>query len=128
MHARGIGTHKRQVHYMVNDSLTIVRDDKLDNVTLVTNKNKLPNTLLYTELDLKIILGKICRKVLNEDDKYLLSVFDTNRVALELIQEFEKRFDCKFSDARKAFPKVRPVETNTDNWKYVTYANLSYSR
>jgi hypothetical protein len=124
MRARGMGPHKRQVHFIMKDSVTIVRDDKLDDVTIVTNVYKPPDTLLYTELDLKIILGKICRLAFNEDGNNLLSKMATNRIAFELIQEFEKRFDCKFSDARKAFPNVKPAETDMENYTYISFADL----
>ena len=38
MHARGIGTHKRQVHPLMKDVLTKVSDNNSRNVTKVTGK------------------------------------------------------------------------------------------
>ena len=135
MHARGIGTHKRQVHFMKENFVTKVSDNNNGGVTKVTSEIGIdlseyehPNSKLYTELDLKILLGKICRLVFSENSHNLLSVLDTNRIASKLITDFEKRFDCKFSDVKMAFPNVRAGVTNTENWKFISFADLSYSK
>lgn len=134
MHARGIGTHKRQVHIGMKDSVTKVSDNNFIEVTKVTSDIGIKlfesvhlKSNLCTELDMKILLGKICKLVFSEENYNLLSVLNTNRLASELILDFEKRFECKFSDIKMAFPNLRPAETDSENSKYISFADLSYS-
>ncbi len=134
MHARGIGTHKRQVHTGMKDIITKVSDKNFGEVTKVTadiDIKSFENVHLKsnscTELDLKILLGKICRLVLSEESYNLMSMLNTNRLADELILDFERRFECKLSDIKMAFPNLKPAATDSENFKYVSFADLSYS-
>lgn len=86
-------------------------------------------THLYTETDLWILMGRICQVVFGEDSSSLLSKFDTNKIAEELIKDFERRFECKFSDVKKANPGISPGKTDAENWSIASrYASLKYSR
>ena len=134
MYARGIGTHKRQVHFGIENFVTKVRDNNCGDSTKVTidicndfSESGYLKSNLCTELDIKILMGKICRLVFSESSHNLLSVMDTNRLSFELILDFERRFECKFSDIKKAFPNLRPAVTDSENRKYISYADLSYS-
>ncbi len=134
MHARGIGTHKRQIHIGMEDFVTKVRDNNFDEITKVTCdigtksfESVHLKSNLCTELDMKILLGKICRLVFSEESHNLISVLNTNRLAYELILDFERRFECKFSDIKMAFPNLRPAGTDSENSKYISFADLSYS-
>lgn len=134
MRARGIGTHKRQVHFGMKNTVTQVSDNNFVEVTKVTsdigiklNESVHLKSNLCTELDLKILLGKICRLVFSEENYNCLSVMNTNRLSSELISDFERRFKCKFPDIKMAFPNLRPAGTDSENLKYISFADLRYS-
>jgi hypothetical protein len=76
-----------------------------------------------------ILIGKLNLLVFNTDTSNLLGRWGTEETAHELIQDFERRFDCKFSDVKKTNPKVHPAKTDAENRQIaLKYAYLNYSR
>lgn len=90
------------------------------------------STHLYTELDLWILIGRICQTVLNEDKSNPISILGyggSMDVRDVLIRDFERRFECKFDEIVKANPDVRPGANDHENYRIATkYASLKYSR
>lgn len=84
---------------------------------------------LYKEIDLWILMAKLNKLVFVENSTGLFSVMNTNHVAEQLILDFERRFQCKFSDAKIANSHIRPGRNNAENYDIVNkYGNLQYSR
>jgi len=84
---------------------------------------------LYTDQDLWILIARINQLVFAEGSGSLLSQLDTNMRAEALIRDFEKRFDCKFDDVKRANPRIRPGGTDAENETLIIkYASLAYSR
>jgi len=84
---------------------------------------------LYSDQDLWILIARINQLVFNENSGTLLGQMDTNMKAEALIRDFEKRFDCRFDDVKRANPKVRPGSTDAENESLIIkYAELHYSR
>jgi hypothetical protein len=84
---------------------------------------------LYTDQDLWILLGKMYEVVYREQSGNLLSVLNTNKVVDALIADFERRFECKFSDMRKANPHIMPYSSDRENYTLISrYSKLKYSR
>ena len=83
---------------------------------------------LYTEQDLWILIARLAELAFNEYPGNLLSVFHTDDVADGMIRDFERRFDCKFADVKKANPNIRPGGSNVENENLIIqYASLEYS-
>ena len=84
---------------------------------------------LYTVNDLQILMGRICQIVLNTDMSNLIGKWDTDNIVQQLISDFERRFECAFSDVKKANPDVRPGKNDAENRVIASrYASLKYSR
>ncbi|GAH87344.1 unnamed protein product, partial [marine sediment metagenome] len=79
---------------------------------------------LYTEKDLWILTARIIRLVF----EYPWDIMQDIR-AESLFRDFEKRFNCKFEDAKRSYPGVRQGKTDDENeLLMIKYASLSYSR
>lgn len=84
---------------------------------------------LYTDQDLWILIAKINKIVFAENSDNMLSVMDTDRRSKDLIHDFERRFDCRFSDVKRANSAIRPGKTNEENYLIIErYSRLEYSR
>ena len=126
MYARGLGAHKRQIHPEITDTVTIVRKSNNEEISLnKVIKTQLPN-VNCTEMDLKILLGKICKILVNEDPGNFISVLYTPGIVREVIHEFEEKFNCRLDDAKKAYPQVKK-DNELEYIEYVSYADLDYS-
>jgi hypothetical protein len=85
---------------------------------------------LYTYEDLCLLTAKLIRQILNPG--YEVDLF--NKFAeMDLIEDFESRFKCRFNDVRKAnnHSKISVEMGNTFesyNAFYMKYAGLKYSR
>lgn len=123
MYTRGIGTHKRQVHFMKVNIVTKVTSEFGKDLS----ECKRPGPKLYTEQDLRILLEKLCRLAFNEDISCLFSCLDTDRRADEMIADFERRFKCKFSDAKKTYPHIKQGSNNMENSKFIAFAEDIHS-
>jgi hypothetical protein len=63
------------------------------------------------------------------DGSNLLAQLNSKRITDSLIQDFEKRFFCKFDEVVEANPDVHPGQTDLENQTIVNrYAHLKYSR
>jgi hypothetical protein len=83
----------------------------------------------YTDTDLWILLARISQIVFNTDTSNLVGLWDSERITREMIQDFERRFECKFDDVKRANPNIKPGKTDSENWELVSkYAALNYSR
>ncbi len=84
---------------------------------------------LYTDRDLWILLAKMYEVVYHEQSGNLLSVLNTNKVVDALIADFERRFECKFDDMKKANPHIKPYDSDNENYTLISrYSKLKYSR
>ncbi len=82
----------------------------------------------YTKLDVWILMARINQTILN-DKSDLLAQLNSKRITDSLIQDFEKRFSCKFDEVVKANPEIQPGQTDLANRSIVDrYAHLMYSR
>lgn len=82
----------------------------------------------YTKTDVWILMARINKTVLN-DGSDLLAQLNSKRITDSLIQDFEKRFSCKFDEVVEANPEIQPGQTNAENQAIVDrYAHLKYSR
>jgi len=91
---------------------------------------------LYTELDLWILVSKLANigftgrvSFASASGPPLLSVLSTNQTSMELISDFERRFQCKFDDVRRSSPYVHAKEDGSEDEVLINrYAELQYSR
>jgi hypothetical protein len=88
---------------------------------------------LYTKQDLHILMAKLARTNWGQPASpgvaNLLSFFNAQRVTDSLIADFERRFQCKFEEVKRANPDDIPGGDN-NNWSDIIgrYSNLPYSR
>lgn len=159
MPARGIGTHRRQVHGLVVK--TVVRTKVNDLSTKVINSSDhlttkvadLSNNTIQSELE--SVTGKDLSECKRPDGKHFYTDQDLriltakliiqtyhpgSEVALfnqfgfmDLIADFERRFECRFDDVRKANSHGKiSIEMGTTMPEHHVFAekygSLKYSR
>jgi hypothetical protein len=92
---------------------------------------------LYTETDLWILVAKLVQvgftgKIQNfasASGPPLLSVLNTNQLSMNLISDFERRFQCKFDDVRRSSPYVHAADDGSEDEILIDrYASMEYSR
>ena len=82
----------------------------------------------YTKLDIWILMARINQTILN-DRSDLLAQLNSKRITDSLIQDFEKRFSCKFDEVVNAHPEIHAGQSDLENQAIVDrYAHLKYSR
>jgi len=149
--ARGIGTHIRQMHGLViktvvNDlSTTKVNDLSTTVTTKVINEStkviaqdladisgkdlsecKRPDGKhFYTDLDIRILLAKIIVETYQPRSE--VALFNQFNV-MDLIEDFEHRFKCSFSEIKQANQHIRTGKTLQEHRAFAEkYAHLQYS-
>jgi hypothetical protein len=153
--ARGLGTHIREAHKtvvktivktVVNNKSNAVIDfsnSKSNVVTDLSNKNittvaseitgkdlsecKRPDGKhFYTEQDICILLSYIIRHTYNPGSEVALF---NQFTLMDLIADFERRFECRFSDVKKVNQHIQIGKTLEEHWRFAEkYMNLKYSR
>lgn len=80
---------------------------------------------LYTDQDIRILLGRII--ILTYQPKSEVDLFNKFNV-MDLIEEFEHRFKCRFDDVRKTNQHIKTGKTAKEHYEFAQkYANLKYS-
>jgi hypothetical protein len=83
---------------------------------------------LYTELDILIMMARIIRCVFKHDISNPITILGGEQPD-NIIADFERRFQCKFSDIKKANPNIKPANNDAGNAAIMNkYAHLNYSR
>lgn len=110
-----------------------VPSPKIRNVSNVAGKDlsecvRLDGQHSYTETDIKILLAKLIYHVyFSLAESQLLDHF----VKMDLIEDFEKRFNCTFRDITKANSniQIQMGETDKEHIEFMNkYVHLKYSR
>ncbi len=80
----------------------------------------------YTDQDLKILLSRIMDYTYSpKSEVALFNKFDF----MDLISDFERRFQCKFDEVRKANQHIQPGKTLEENQIFANkYRSLEYSK
>ena len=80
----------------------------------------------YTDQDLKILLSRIIDHTYRSNSEVaLFNQFDF----MDLISDFERRFQCKFDEVRKANQHIQPGKTLEENQIFANkYRSLEYSK
>jgi hypothetical protein len=126
---------KQFIQYQKNDITDqniFITDDIPEigkNIYTVDHKNETAviNEPLYTTEDVQILMGKIF--VEQKRFSYLTSMDPFLEKELKtriktIINDFEKRFKCKYKDLQKEFPDYQPTK-NPKKWK-LRYIQLSW--
>jgi hypothetical protein len=148
--------HKMEINTVVKPSITNYSNDSITPV-IGSSKNLQPKTIpvkamqtqefskvngkelmemkrsdgphSYTDKDLQILLARISQVELNTYTGNLIGWWDNYRITRELIQDFERRFECKFDDAKRANLNINSGQTNSEIRQLISkYASLKYSR
>lgn len=82
----------------------------------------------YTEMDIKIFFSKLIYHIyFSQTESQLLHHF----AKMDLIEDFERRFDCTFKDIKRANPniQIQMGKTDKEHTEFMNmYAHLKYSR
>ena len=91
----------------------------------ITEYKRLDGSHQYTDQDVKILLSHIIDNTYSPASEVeLFNKFDFN----DLIVDFERRFQCKFDEVRKANQHIQPGETFEERQKFANkYRSLKYS-
>lgn len=80
---------------------------------------------LYNETDIKILLARIINYLCHSEQTSILQEFAKR----DMIEDFEKRFKCRFDMVRKANQHINFGKTEPERQKFANkYAYLEYSR
>ena len=154
--SRGIGAHIREAHKLivktvvntngvdssttkVNYSSTAVIDSKVDFSTAVITKDlsdlsgkdlsecKRPDGKhFYTDLDIRILLAKIIVETYQPRSE--VALFNQFNI-MDLIEDFEHRFKCNFSEVRQANQHIRTGKTLEEHYAFAEkYGSFKYSK
>jgi len=154
--SRGIGAHIREVHKLivktvvntqninpsptiVNNSSTAVIDYKIDSSTKVIVQDladisgkdlsecKRPDGKhFYTDLDIRILLAKIIAETYQPRSE--VALFNQFNI-MDLIEDFEHRFKCSFSEVRQANQHIRTGKTLEEHQAFAEkYGSFKYSK
>jgi len=154
--ARGYGSHIREAHKLivktvvnnqtidssptvVNNSSTAVINSEVDSSTAVITQDlskisgkdlleckRSDGKHFYTDLDLRILLAKIIVETYQPRSE--VALFNQFNI-LDLIEDFEHRFKCSFSEVRQANQHIRTGKTLEEHYAFVEkYGSFKYSK
>lgn len=82
-----------------------------------------------TETDLWILMARLMRQSNSTQSGEFIGTLFSPKLRDEMIADFESRFDCRFKDAKEAFPWVQQKKDSADNWEIIKrYGELKYSK
>jgi len=152
-YAMGMGTHIREAHKMIYKTIArptarptakptakpvaiptakpvAIPDRVIQNLSDITGKNltecKRPGgQYFYTDQDIRILLGRII--IETYQPKSEVALFNQFNI-MDLIEDFEHRFKCKFDDVRRTNQHIQPGKTAWEHSEFANkYMHLEYS-